>query len=96
MKKTEEELIYINNLKTKFYCDVQSLVDSVLSKEQEELVKKIIKTDLILKKHWENDFEKIRKETLAQHCFDLFECLEMMLVNIDKAAEVQKHLKSHN
>jgi hypothetical protein len=86
----------MNKPSTKFYADVESLIESVLSKEQEELVKKIVKTDLILKKHWENDFEKIRKETLAQHCFDLFECLEMMLVNIDKAAEVQKHLKSHN
>ncbi len=86
----------MNKPSTKFYTDVQALIDSVLSKEQEELVKRITATNKKLKIHWESNFEKIRKEALTEHCFDLFECLEMMLVNIDKAAEVQKHLKSHN
>jgi len=72
---------------------VEALVASVLSKEQEEAVERITKTNDRLKTFWNNNFEKIRKEALAEHCFELFECLEMMLVSIDKAAEVQKLIK---
>ena len=89
-ESTEQKIKSAEKCTEKFFEDARSLMASILSKEQETLVKKIIKTDEILKKHWENDFEKIRKETLAQHCFDLFQCLEMMLVNIDKAEALRK------
>lgn len=79
----------------KFYEDVQDLVGSVLSKEQEEIVNRINKTDAKLKKYWENDFEKIRKEDLARHCFDLFECLNMMRVSILKAVDVENSIRTH-
>jgi oligoribonuclease NrnB/cAMP/cGMP phosphodiesterase (DHH superfamily) len=91
MKESVEEKIELaQNCTTKFFDDACALMNAVLSSEQEEAVKRITKTNDRLKIFWENNFEKIRKEALAEHCFELFECLEMMLVNIDKASELRK------
>ncbi len=79
----------------KFYEDVQALVGSVLSQEQNELVNKINKIDARLKRYWESDFEKIKKEELARYCFELFKCLNMMRVSILKAVDVENSIRTH-
>jgi|SRR5579872_376773 len=95
MSISEEKLKTAYSSVMKFYDDVQKLTDSVLSKEQEEAVKRINTIDAKLKKHWENNFEKVTKEILFQYCSELFECLNMMRVSILLAAEVENSIRNH-
>jgi len=92
MKNIEKEF---DDARSKFYESVVDLLEFTLSKEQEESVLSLKKTHEKLKKHWSGDFEKIKKTDLAEHCFNLFESVDSVKINLIKAKEVQKNMKDY-